>query len=378
MAEKKFLMGNEALGRAARAAGAKAMYGYPITPSSEILHFWSKEACGEQGKKDGLIFLQAEDEIGASFMLVGGVLAGVRSFTASGGPGHVLMQDAFSMAEAMRLPLVAYLNQRGGPSTSTVIYSQSEVNLACFGGNGNGYRIVYSPATLQELYDYGIKVFNIAWKYRFPTFLLGDGYLAKMMGEVEIYSPEERGIEMEKTEAYMLEENRTRPLEEIMPSPELHIRKGPDGASYDCYRNCLNLEEETLAVNMEIKAAWDEVADEIIEYEEYGDEDADLLVVAHGIVAASARAAIGRLKEQGISARLFRPITLRPFPETALRAAAQGAKRIFIPESAINQLARFVKDALYGHASAPITEYGRPSMGIVPNEIVELVKKQAA
>ena len=378
MAEKKFLMGNEALGRAARASGVKAMYGYPITPSSEILHFWSKEACGPEGKKDGLIFLQAEDEIAASFMLIGGVLAGVRSFTATGGPGHVLMQDAFSMAEAMRLPVVAYIGQRGGPSTSTVIYSQSEVNLACFGGNGNGYRIVYSPATLQELYDYGIKVFNTAWKYRFPTFLLGDGYLAKMMGEVDVYTPEERGIEMEKTEAYMLETNRTRPLAEIMPSPELHIRKAADGTSYDCYRNCLNLEEETLAVNMEIKDAWDAVADEIIEYEEGGDKDADLLIVAHGIVAASARSAIARLQEQGIRARLFRPITLRPFPDAALRRAAQGARRIFIPESALGQLSRFVRNTLYGYTNAPITEYGRPSMGIVPNEIVELVKKEAA
>jgi 2-oxoglutarate ferredoxin oxidoreductase subunit alpha len=125
MSEKLFIMGNEALGRAARAAGAKALYGYPITPTSEVLHFWSKEACSEQGKKDGLVFLQAEDEIGASFMLIGGVMAGARCFTATGGPGHVLMQDAFSMAEAMRLPVVAYLNQRGGPSTSTVIYSAS-------------------------------------------------------------------------------------------------------------------------------------------------------------------------------------------------------------------------------------------------------------
>ena len=338
-----------------------------------ILHFWSKEACGDAGKKKGLIFLQSEDEIGASFMLIGGVLAGVRSFTATGGPGHVLMQDAFSMAEAMRLPVVAYLSQRGGPSTSTVIYSQSEVNLACFGGNGNGFRIVYSPASLQEMFDYGIKVFNIAWKYRFPTFLLTDGYLSKMMGEVEVYEPKEKGITMEPTEAYMLEAKRTRPLADIVPSPELHVRKAPDGTEYDCFRNCLNMEEETLAVNMEIKAAWDKMAPEVIEHQEYGDADAEMLIVAHGIVAAAARSAIDKLKAQGVKARLFRPVTLRPFPEKAIRAAAIGAKKIFIPESALRQLSRFVSDALYGHASAPIIEYGRPSIGITPKEIVDLV-----
>lgn len=377
MSEKKFLMGNEALGRAARAAGAKALYGYPITPTSEVLHFWSNEACHEQGKKDGLIFLQAEDEIGASFMLIGGVMAGIRAFTATGGPGHVLMQDAFSMAEAMRLPVVAYLNQRGGPSTSTVIYSQSEVNLACYGGNGNGFRIVYSPATLQELYDYGIKVFDIAWKHRFPTFLLGDGYLAKMMGEVELYRPEERGLSLTPPEAYMLEKSRTVPLETVVPSPELHIRKGADGTSYDCFRNCLNMEEETLAVNMEIKAAWDKMAPEVTEYAEHGDRDAEILIVAHGIVSASARSALAELERQGIKARVFRPITLRPFPDDALRAAAKGAKKILIPESALDQLSRFVKSALYGVCDAPIVEYGRPSIGITPGEIERLVKEHA-
>jgi 2-oxoglutarate ferredoxin oxidoreductase subunit alpha len=258
-----------------------------------------------------------------------------------------------------------------------VIYSQSEVNLACFGGNGNGYRIVYSPATLQELYDYGIKVFNIAWKYRFPTFLLGDGYLAKMMGEVEVYSPEERGIKMEPTEAYMLAKDRKVPLESVVPSPELHIRKGADGTSYDCFRNCLNLEEETLAVNMEIKAAWDKMAPVIEEHAEYGASDSEILIVAHGIVAAAARSAIDALAKQGVKARLFRPITLRPFPEAALRKAAQGAKKILIPESALGQLSRFVRDTLYGHAAAPIVEYGRPSIGITPSEIERLVREHS-
>lgn len=372
MAEKKFLMGNEALGRAALAAGAKALYGYPITPTSEVLHFWSKEACGPRGKQDGLIFLQAEDEIGASFMLVGGVLAGIRAFTATAGPGHVLMQDAFSMAEAMRLPVVAYINQRGGPSTSTVIYSQSEVNLACFGGNGNGYRVVYAPSNLQEMYDYGIKVFNTAWKYRFPTFLLGDGYLAKMMGEVEVYEPHERGIEMEEPEAYMLEKKRVVPLEKVMPSPELEIRR-VGGAEYSCFRNCLNLEEETLAVNLEIKDAWDKVAPRIVESEEAGDGDAPILIVAFGIVAASAKTALRQLADRGLKAKLFRPITLRPFPDAALRRAAAGAEKIIVVESALGQLSRIVKESLYGHVSVPVAEHGRPSIGITPNEIVEVV-----
>ncbi len=362
-------MGNEILALAARAAGAKGMYGYPITPGSEILLWWAKETGSEKGKKDGMVFVQAEDEIGASFMLLGAVLSGQKAFTATAGPGNVLMQDAFSMCEAMRLPVVAYINQRGGPSTSTVIYSQSEVNLTAFGGNGNGYRIVYAPANLQELYDYGIKAFNTAWKYRFPTFLLGDGYLAKMMGEVEIYDPHARGVDMESTERYLLEEKRDRPINQVVPTPEVHIRN-QDGVEYSCYRNCLNLEEETLQVNMEIKHAWDKVAHEIEEHENYGDPHAEILIVAFGIVGSAAKQAIDQTEGK---ARLFRPITLRPFPGKAIRAAAKGAKRIIVPESAIAQLSRLVKEELYGVTDAPMIEYHRPSIGISVEEIMRLI-----
>ncbi len=372
MAEKKFLMGNEAIGRAARAAGARAMFGYPITPSCEIMHFWAGEASSDRGKEDRLVFTQAEDEAGAGFMLIGSVLTGTRAFTATAGPGHVIIQDAFSMAEAMRLPIVAFVMQRGGPSTSTVIYSQSEVTLACFGGNGNGYRVVYSPATVQELYDYGIKVFNVAWKHRFPTILLGDGYLAKMMAEVELYDPSERGIVMEPTEAYILERTRARRLEDVVPSPEIHIRHA-DGVEYACLRNCLNLEEEALAVNTEIKAAFEAAAPEIEEHETYGDASAPTLIIAHGTVSAAAKTAIDGLREKGVAARLFRPITLNPFPADALREAVAGAKRVFVPESADGQLARIVAHALCGRAPAPFVEYSRPSMGILPEEIEMLV-----
>ncbi len=380
MPEKKFLMGNEVLSMAARAAGARAMYGYPITPGSEILLWWAREAGSEKGKKDELIFVQAEDEIGASFMLLGSVMAGTKSFTVTAGPGNVLMQDAFSMCEAMRIPIVAFINQRGGPSTSTVIYSQQEVYLTAFGGNGNGFRIVYSTSNIQELYDYGIKVFNTAWKYRFPTFLLSDGYQAKMMSEVEIYDPKDRGIKLEPTERYMLEDKRERPISAVVPTPEVHIRV-ENGVEYSCYRNCLNLEEETLQVNLEIKAAWDAVADKIVESETYGDKNAETLIVAHGIVAAAAKQAIDEINGQGLpagrQARLFRPITLNPFPEKALREAAKGAKRIVIPESALHMFARLVKNSLYGHCDAPIAEYGRPSIGITAEEIMELISNSS-
>lgn len=190
--QRAFMTGNEVVAWAALAAGADIMYGYPITPQNEIMHYWTRMA-----PKYERAFLQTEDEISAGFTTVGGVLAGKRAFTATAGPGNVLMQEAMAMAEMMRLPTVVVVTQRGGPSTATVIYSQQELNLTCFGGNGEGLRIVYSPASHDELFTYVIKAFNSAWKYRFPTFVLGDGYQSKMREPVTLFDPEERGINME-------------------------------------------------------------------------------------------------------------------------------------------------------------------------------------
>ncbi len=195
---RMFLTGNETIAYAANAAEAEFMYGYPITPQNEIMHTWCKLL-----PKTEAGFLQTEDEISAGFSTIGGILAGKRAFTATAGPGNVIMQDAQSMAEMMRIPFVCAVMQRGGPSTATVIYAQQETRLTCFGGNGEGFRIVYSTAGHQDLYDYMIKSFNTAWKYRFPTFMLADGYQGKMREPVTLYDPASRGIKMEPTPAFL-------------------------------------------------------------------------------------------------------------------------------------------------------------------------------
>src|SRR3989339_189743 len=169
-ANKKFITGADMAVKAAIDAGAQMMYGYPITPATEIFTGWIKN------KQN---FLQTEDEISAGFAVCGGVLAGQKAFSASSGPGHVLMQDGFIMAEGMRLPFVLFAAQRGGPSSGTVIYSQQEVMLACYGGNGEGMRLVYSPSGPEELYALTRRAFNEAWKYRFPAIVLTDGYTLK-------------------------------------------------------------------------------------------------------------------------------------------------------------------------------------------------------
>lgn len=342
-ATKQFLMGNEILAQAAKEAGAKMMFSYPITPATEILETWVKFC----EKDPTLKYQQSEDEMAAGFAAIGSCLAGVPAFSSTAGPGNTLMQDAFSMAEALRIPTVAMIMQRGGLSTSTVIYSQEEVILTCFGGNGEGFRIVYSPSTLQELYDFTLKAFEVAWRYRFPTFILADGYLGKMKGAVEI------GQEPRATSHELFQ-----PI----------LKQGVN------LRNCYNMEEEIGKIILDYSDDFAKMRVAVEEAENYQTEGAKTVIIAHGIVAAAAKIAVTSLRQKGSSVGLFRPITLRPFPTAQAAKVLEKAKQIITIESALGQLARLFKDELYW-INLPLTEINKPAVGFTPEEIEANLKE---
>lgn len=341
------MTGNQAVVKAALAVGADMFSGYPITPTTEILSEWAKEA--EKNKK--LLFLQTEDEPAAGFVMLGGVSMGKKAWTATAGVGNVLMQDPLSMAEAMRMPTVTYIGQRGGPSTGTVIYSQQELNLTRMGGNGEGMRIVYAPSNLQELYDLTIKAFNSAWKYRFPTFILSDGYLAKTYGEVDTWIPKKS---------------------EIIPTESFFLNKQKQPNNI---RNCFSQEPELYEHLLDDFADFAHISDKVAESETFGDKKATVLVCAWGVVASSAKAAVEELERQEISVKLFRPITMRPFPVKDLQEAVEGVTDILITESASGQFGRIVRETLYGVSEAEIHRLYKPAMGVMPEEIAAKVKE---
>ncbi|OGH99991.1 MAG: ferredoxin oxidoreductase [Candidatus Melainabacteria bacterium GWF2_32_7] len=349
---KLFMTGNEVIAYAANSAGAEFMYGYPITPQNEIMHTWCKLL-----PKTEAGFLQTEDEISAGFSTVGGILAGKKAFTATAGPGNVIMQDAMSMAEMMRIPFVCAVMQRGGPSTATVIYAQQETTLTVFGGNGEGHRIVYSTAGHQDLYDYTIKAFNTAWKYKFPTYILADGYQGKMREPVVMYDPESRGIEMIPATPFLRAEG----VAGVDRKP-VHMR------------NCFNLEEELMEVLDSYEEEFNRITPEIAEYKEYKADDADILIIAHGIVARSAITAIDELREKGIKAGLFRPVTIRPLAVEPLRNAVKRAKQVLFTESANGQMARMALEKLYG-LNTPYDTLYKMGVGVTGGDIVEKVEQ---
>lgn len=320
-------------------------FGYPITPATEILEGWVEKAT----KDKNLAYLQTEDEIAAGFAVIGATLAGKRAFTATAGIGHVLMQDPISMAENERLPFVGIIAQRGGPSTGTVIYSQQEVNLAALGGNGDGLRIVYSACNAAEVYALSAKIFSVAWKYRFPTLLLTDGYIGK----------EKITTQLPKL---LKPYPATRILKEI-PGQPTHIR------------NCYGSESEFALVLRKNIADYKDLISKVSECEKFRLSDATDVIIAHGSVASAAKEAVSALRESKIKAGLVRPITLRPLDCRGMIPYLIAAKRIYIIESAFEQFARLIIYKMPEIASKVINIF-KPAEGFTPEEITTLIKTQ--
>jgi 2-oxoglutarate ferredoxin oxidoreductase subunit alpha len=340
MKDRQFLTGSETVIKAALAAGADYFFGYPITPGTELLSLWSREA----EREPRLGFLQTEDEVAAGFAVVGAVLSGRLAFTATAGPGTILMQDSLVMAEAMRVPFVGVIIQRGGPSSGTVIYSQQEVNLAIYGGNSEGMRLVYSPSNLDELYEYTIKAFQNAWKYRFPTLVLTDGFLMKTRTGVELKDAPKKP--------------QNKPL--VGLGANVHIP------------NIYTFEKDLFKKVTDDAADFEAMVKKVTEAESYKTADAQILIVAHGIVGAAGKVAVDILREENFKAGLLRPITLNPFPKKELNQLAKKVKKIIVIESSLGQLERMVKANL--DLARPVEHYLRPALGIETDEIVKVVK----
>ncbi len=336
---REFATGGEVVVQACLDAGAKMMYGYPITPSSEVLENWEKKG----GKT-----LQTEDEIAAGFAVAGAALAGEKVFSATSGPGHILMQDALVMAEAMRIPMVLLVAQRGGPSSGTVIYSQQEVTLACFGGNGEGHRVVYSPANLEELYTLTRQAFNDAWQYRFPAIILTDGYALKTKS---VFSKPVRDIKNVLAKSRFVDQKPVH-LPNIYTTEE------------ELNQKLETTQKEYLKMSAKVAAS-----------KEVKTKDAEILIIAHGTVGSSAEAAIDILRQEKKKVGLFRPVTLRPFPSKELNKLLVGKKwkQIVVIESSFGQLANLVHNNVTVKNLPGFTYLQKPALGIEPEDIVKYI-----
>src|SRR5512146_3038831 len=188
----RLMKGNEALAEAAIRAGMDGYFGYPITPQSEVLEYFTREV----PKRSGIV-LQAESELAAINMIYGAAGAGGRVMTTSSSPGISLMQEGISYIACAELPCLLVNVNRGGPGLGTIQPSQGDYFQATKGGGHGDYRlIVLAPASVQEMADFVYLAFDLADRYRNPVMILADGALGQMMEKVQFreYDPAEHKI----------------------------------------------------------------------------------------------------------------------------------------------------------------------------------------
>jgi 2-oxoglutarate ferredoxin oxidoreductase subunit alpha len=174
--EPRLLMsGNEASAFAAIHAGCRFFAGYPITPSSEILHF-----LGEWLPKIGGSSLQTEDELAAIGAIIGASFAGVKSMTATSGPGLSLMAELLGLSSIAEVPAVIINVQRGGPSTGIPTKSeQSDLFHAVYASHGDTPRVVIACSDVESSFHATVDAFNIAEEYQVPVIVLSDQSIAQ-------------------------------------------------------------------------------------------------------------------------------------------------------------------------------------------------------
>jgi len=348
------MKGNEAIAHAAIRCGADGYFGYPITPQSEVIETL---AVLKPWETTGMVVLQAESEVASINMIYGGAGAGKRVLTSSSSPGVALMQEGIAYMAGAELPGVFVNVQRGGPGLGTIQPSQSDYFQATRGGgNGDYYVITLAPNSVQEMADFVDLAFELAFKYRNPAMILSDGVIGQMMEKVVLPPFKPRRTE-----------------EEIMKE----CPWATFGRTKDRKPNIitsLELQPEVMEQrNIHLQKKYQEIRDNEVRYETMQMDDADIMIVAFGSAARIAEKAIEIAREQGIKVGLFRPITLWPFPEKEIKAAAKGKRGVLVVEINAGQMVEDVRLSVNGEE--PVKHFGRLG-GIVPEpeEIVEQLK----
>jgi 2-oxoglutarate ferredoxin oxidoreductase subunit alpha len=172
--DELLLDGTTAVGLGCIAGGCKFMSSYPMTPSTPLQVFMAANS-----EKFDMIFEQAEDEIAAINMAIGGFYAGARSMVATSGSGFALMEEAVGLSGMIETPVVIYIGQRPGPAVGLPTRtSQEDLNLALYSGPGEFPRIIFAPGNFKDAFQLTQKAFNLADKYQIPVFILSDQYFA--------------------------------------------------------------------------------------------------------------------------------------------------------------------------------------------------------
>jgi len=345
----ELLKGNVAMAEAAVRAGLEAYFGYPITPQTELL-----EHLSQRMPELGRVFLQAESEVAAVNMIYGAACTGARVMTSSSSPGVSLMMEGLSYIAGTELPMVMIDVMRGGPGLGNIAPSQGDYNqMVHGGGHGDYFPIVLAPASVQEAIDLTLLAFDLAERYRAIAVVLADGSIGQMMEPAKLppMLPLRREVPDWATDGAPGRERRQ--LTSIYLNPR---------------------DQET--TNLRMLDRWERIRENEVRYKDYWLDDAEIVVIGFGTAGRVALSAVRAARAQGIPAGLLRPVTLKPFPEEALREISERASAFLVVEMNSGQMLRDVK--LCAEGRLPVEFYGRMG-GVVPypDEVLTEIKRLA-
>jgi 2-oxoglutarate ferredoxin oxidoreductase subunit alpha len=374
MSQRKVLQGNIIIAKAALAAGCDFFAGYPITPSSEIAQYMSKEM-----PKMERTFIQMEDEIASLGACIGASLAGKKALTATSGPGFSLMQEHIGLAVMAEVPVVIVNVMRGGPSTGMPTKpAQADMMQARWGTHGDHPIIAVYPAFSEEIFSETVRAFNLAEKYWNPVILLLDEVLGKAHMDVEIPEPGSYDVYWEKTHEikdlniYDRKIGENPPRIDFFHGYPIHI----DSLEHDAH-GWPSFDAKTVdkMQKLRMQKIYQNL-DDIIRYREYFLDDAEVMVFSFGISARSALAAVKTAREQGIKAGLFQALTIWPFPRAALQERFKKIKKVLTVEMNMGQM-KYEVERIAPRDVEKQTLLRANGMPFSPAEVLDAIKEFA-
>jgi 2-oxoglutarate/2-oxoacid ferredoxin oxidoreductase subunit alpha len=368
------LQGNEAVVEGALRAGCRFFAGYPITPATEI-----SEVLSVRLPQAGGTFIQMEDEIASLGAVIGASLGGLKSMTATSGPGFSLMQENLGFAIIAEVPCVIVNVMRGGPSTGLPTSpSQSDVMQARWGTHGDHPIIVLSASTVRECYEITIKAFNFSEKFRTPVIVLIDEVVAHMrekmvlddQGALEITDRVKPTVPPEWYIPYEDTPGGVPAMANFGDGYRYHVT----GLTHDIRGFPTSRPDEIGPFIARLHRKISQNYPEIWMVEFFRTEDADITIIAYGCVARSAKRAVIEAREKGIRVGLLRLITIWPFTRSAVEKILQTSKTLIVPEMNMGQISREVKRVNRGIARVFALNKTDGTI-ITPQEILNRIKE---
>lgn len=365
-----FVLGNIACAEGALAAGCKFFAAYPITPASEIGEHFVRKAF-----EYGAVFMQTEDEIAALSAVIGASWGGLKSMTATSGPGISLMSENIGLAVSVETPCVIVNVQRGAPSTgSPSLPLQGDMLQAKFGSHGDYEIIAFAPASPQEMFEHTILAFNASEQYRTPVFILSDALIGHMNEQVVFPAADEIVIKNRKILGNDSSE------EDIFLNPDISampvfgrgLKANVTGSTHseDGTRNVSSvriLDNEIRKLSEKIRNHIDEITME----ERHYMDDAEVLFYSYGSISRGVLAGVELARSHGIRAGCCRAVTVWPFHEKRVAEMSKNRKAVIVCENNMRQIFWHVAAAVGG--SAPVRFLAPDMLGalIQPEKVLE-------